>query len=284
MIIPCPGCMNLFGTSSDCDDCVAYDGNANLEKLQASLRYSHLKPFSQTVTQGFKCPLLRAKDQLRKGSQSFFGTGDCPGCVAWVQWAARYYGPRGQDSLNPVRHALLLGYERSMLHTMQTCPELYVDALANSLRAINRRHDLPDEFTEWFTEALYPDPNDSLKVLPWPDHLSNARRQVLPQPRPMVPQSMIYSESVQHQEAYERVPYEVISRAELPQPPAPQTSLCSNRLTLRSLQLRHALPTDGGGTEPRANWALLRTKVGVCLSACTARQTIPTLSSARENK
>ena len=51
---------------------------------------------------------------------------------------------------------------------MQTCPELYVDALANSLKAINRRHDLPDEFTEWFTESLYPDPNDSLKILPWP--------------------------------------------------------------------------------------------------------------------
>ena len=174
MIIPCAGCMNLFGTNSDCDDCVAYDGNANLEKLQDSLRYSHLRPFSQTVTQGFKCPLLRAKDQLCKGSQSLVGKGDCQGCVAWVQWAARYYGPRGQDSLNPVRHALILGYERSMLHTMQTYPELYVDALSNSLREINHRHDLPDDFTEWFT-ALYPDPNDHLRRSPGPKYRQSFR-------------------------------------------------------------------------------------------------------------
>ena len=93
------------------------------------------KPFAQNVTPGFACTLLRAQDQLCSANQSLFGKGDCSGCVAWVQWAARYYGPRCQDSLNPLRHALLLGYERSMLHTMQTHPALYIDALSNSVRA-----------------------------------------------------------------------------------------------------------------------------------------------------
>ena len=113
MIIPCAGCMNLLGTNADCGDCLAPAGSNNLQKLQNSLRrYAHLEPFAQNVSPGFACPLVRAKDQLCSANQSLYGKGDCSGCVAWVQWAARYYGPRSQDSLNPVRHALLLGYER----------------------------------------------------------------------------------------------------------------------------------------------------------------------------
>ena len=79
MIIPCAGCMNLLGTNSDCDDCLAPAGVNNLQKLQNSVRYAHLEPFAQNVTPGFACPLVRARDQRCNASASLYGKGDCSG-------------------------------------------------------------------------------------------------------------------------------------------------------------------------------------------------------------
>ena len=168
-LTPCPGCMCILGTNIDCAHCSGAEGIAHLEKLHNTVRFADLHPFSQPITPGFKCPLNTGhKTRECRAGKTIFGTGDCAGCIAWTQWAARYYGPRGVDSLNPVRHALYLGYERTMLHAMVEHPDYFIDSLSHSLKQTNFRFNLPEAFLEWFTEVICPDPQDPLRVLPWP--------------------------------------------------------------------------------------------------------------------
>ena len=160
-LTPCPGCMCLLGTNIDCSHCSGAEGTAHLDKLNNTNRVVDLRPFSQPITPGFKCPLNTGhKTRECRACKTIFGTGDCTGCIAWTQWAARYYGPRRIDSLNPVRHALYLGYERTMLHAMVEHPDYFIDALSHSLRQTNFRLFSPEAFLEWFTEVICPDPQD----------------------------------------------------------------------------------------------------------------------------
>ena len=165
LLFPCEECMALAGTNTSCKVC-HFKYQTHFDKLMQSQSLPNLAKSPQDKLPSFPCPFpINDEAELCDGGQTplFFGHGKCAACKALRMYYVRLYGGDNAEAINPYHHALIVGYERSIIEYLEDttvklqqalCDLTYEDLHEKQSRSVQ----------DWFYAVAFPE--DILAKLP----------------------------------------------------------------------------------------------------------------------